>query len=90
MISMRNPEAPVGKLATSAAVVAFVTYFYVGLNLKVRDVAWLGIAYVTFAVLLIAYLWLTPRNAPLDFWSEILPYSPFVVLVGLFLWGAWA
>ena len=83
---MRNPEAPVGKLATSAAIVAFVTYFYAGLNLKIRDVAWLGIAYVTFTALLIAYLWVTPRNEPLDYWADMFSYSPYAVLVGLWLW----
>ena len=83
---MRNPEAPVGKLATSAAVVAFVTYFYIGLNLRVRDVAWLGIVYLVFTCLLIAYLWVTPKNEPLDFWAETYSYSPYVVLIGLFVW----
>ena len=87
---MRNPEARVGKLAISAAVVALVTYFYAGLNLKIRDVAWLGIAYVIFAGLLIAYLWLTPGSEPVDFWSEIFSYSPYVVLVGMWLRFGWA
>ena len=83
---MHNPEAPIGKLAISAAVVALVTYFYVGLNLKIRDVAWLGIAYLIFAGVLIAYLWLTPRNEPLDFWSEIFSYFPYAAIIGMWLW----
>jgi heme/copper-type cytochrome/quinol oxidase subunit 4 len=90
LISIKNPEAPIGKLAISAGVVAFVTYFYIGLRLAVRDFAWLGFAYVAFTICLIAYLWVTPKNEPLDFWSEIFSYSAYIFLVGLWLWGSFA
>jgi hypothetical protein len=86
VVSMKNPEAPVGKLATSVLFVAFLTYMYIGLNKKAQDVAWLGIAYVIVTTLLIAYLWVTPKNEPLDYWSEKFSYSPYVVFVGMWLW----
>ena len=87
---MMRPEPPLVKLAVSVAIVAFLTYFYVGLNLKVRDVAWLGIAYVAFTIALIAYLWVSPKNEALNFWADKFSYSPYVVLIGMWLWFSYS
>jgi hypothetical protein len=87
---MRNAKAPIGSLAVSLAVVGLVTYFYIGLNLKVRDVASLGIAYVAFTAALIAYLWVSPKNELLNFWAKTFSYSPYVVLIGMWLWFSYS
>ena len=89
MAEVKNYEAPLATVAGSAVVMAFLTYFYAGLILGVDIWVSLGILFVVLSLILLIVLRFTAGSDVLNTGAQIFAFSPYAIMVLLFLTGVW-